>query len=186
MSKSANAQYQAVHGLVGRTAMHRTVASKPLRTLLQTHIALGKVLDYGCGKGKDLDVLRSLGYKATGYDPIFEPTKPRGKFDTVIVTYVLNVLVGHMREDVLVDAWKHVKRGGRLIVTVRTDKEINREAKRSKWQAKHDGYITGKKTFQKGFNQYELERLLIETLPKARNIQHVPDAGGIMLIARKV
>lgn len=69
------------------TAIVRKNLSLPVRFLKQKHLLLGRVLDYGCGRGYDCDVLC---YE--GYDPFYRPVVPEGKFDTIYCVYVLNVL----------------------------------------------------------------------------------------------
>ena len=50
------------------TAISRRELSAPSRYLKEHELLVGKLLDYGCGKGKDADILG-----ATKFDPHFFP-----------------------------------------------------------------------------------------------------------------
>src|SRR5210317_1528524 len=92
------------------TAIHRTKPSAPLTRLLpelegrrspilkKHHF---RILDYGCGHGKDVEHLRSLGYNAYGWDPYHGDTTirlPVWKWDVILCTYVLNVIPEDLRQ----------------------------------------------------------------------------------------
>lgn len=140
-----------------KTAISRTKLSKPMTMFENTGLLLGRVLDYGCGKGKDVELLG-----IEGYDPYFFPEKPIGKFDTVTMNYVINTISDHRgRMDAIRGAWSYVDIGGMLIVTSRTTTEIYNNAKRSDWvEQEGRGYITSKGTFQIGFENSDLESFL--------------------------
>jgi len=78
----------------------------------------GRILDFGCGRG-DLD--KFLEGTIEQWDPNWHPEKPKGKFDTVVCIYVLNVLRPGPRRKALEDAKSYVCRGGRLYIAVRRD-----------------------------------------------------------------
>lgn len=69
------------------TAKSRKAPSKPMQELHKRGLLLGRLLDFGCGKGFDRDY-----YKMEGYDPHYSKEFPKGKFDTITCNYVLNVL----------------------------------------------------------------------------------------------
>ncbi|WP_373515966.1 methyltransferase domain-containing protein [Persicitalea sp.] len=75
------------------TAKERTTPSLPVRMLLDRKLIQGKVLDFGCGFGKDVNHLLVKGFDAKGYDPHYYPEYPAEKFDTILCFYVLNVLL---------------------------------------------------------------------------------------------
>jgi DNA phosphorothioation-associated putative methyltransferase len=146
----------------------------------------GKVLDYGCGKGRDVEELQALGFKVEGYDPNFQPHKPRGRFQTVLMTYVVNVLQVKERNAAIQDAWKYVKKGGRLIVTARTEREICEAAKNGNWVCLPYGYGTNAGTYQRGYTLRSLQRILRGQLDGFKNMQTGPiNAGGAMIIVLK-
>jgi DNA phosphorothioation-associated putative methyltransferase len=171
-----------------RTAISRKKASRPLRAALYINAVHGRVLDFGCGKGRDIEELQELGYKVVGYDPHHRPAKPRGRFQTVLVTYVVNVLQPGPRNEALQKAWSYVKKGGRLIVTARTEAEIEREAEKGNWRPCREaggGWITGANTYQKGYTLRQLQRVLRQ-LDGFKNMQTGPiNAGGVMVILLK-
>lgn len=70
-----------------RTAVARKGLSAPARFLKKHGWIRGRVLDYGCGRGTDADLLG-----ADKYDPHFFPEAPKRKYKTILCTYVLNVL----------------------------------------------------------------------------------------------
>lgn len=84
-----------------KTAIRRNRLSLPCRWLLAHNLINGRVLDYGCGYGDDVAGLRYYGYDCTGFDPYYHPFPPLGDFDTLLCTYVLNVLFEHERQQVL-------------------------------------------------------------------------------------
>jgi SAM-dependent methyltransferase len=87
--------------------------------LLKKELIEGRVLDFGCGRGFDAD---ELGFEK--YDKHYFPKKPKGKFDTVLCNYVLNVLpYAWQRQRVVEEAFSYLKCGGALFITVRRDKE---------------------------------------------------------------
>lgn len=104
---------------VHRTALKRTEPSAPLRLLLSRNEITGRVLDYGCGHGQDVEHLSSLGFAAVGYDPHRRPAKPRGRFDTVLCTYVLNVVPATEGRCIL-ESLLYYNRG-RVFITTRLD-----------------------------------------------------------------
>ena len=105
-----------------RTAITRKGPSAPAKKLVKLGLVRGKVLDYGSGRGEDARWLRSQGFKVSAYDPHHGPkSKPSGRFDTVLVTYVLNVLPPREQLDVIKAARRLLTPGGRAYLTARTD-----------------------------------------------------------------
>ena len=51
------------------TVKERIKMSLPTKVLIERKKLKGRVLDYGCGLGKDVELLNNLGYDITGYDP---------------------------------------------------------------------------------------------------------------------
>lgn len=105
-----------------KTAKHRAEASAPLKFLLSRQLIKGKVLDFGCGYGKDVEYLRNQYFDALGYDPYYFPMDIKGaKFDTIICTYVLNVISETERENVIKEIQQLLKPDGTAYLTIRTD-----------------------------------------------------------------
>jgi diadenosine tetraphosphate (Ap4A) HIT family hydrolase len=103
------------------TAKERTDISFPARWLLKKGLLVGKVLDFGCGLGKDVEVLRSKGLNVVGYDRHYEPDFPTDTFDTIICLYVLNVLLPEEQATVLMQISRLLKPNGRAYFAVRRD-----------------------------------------------------------------
>ncbi|MFI5350668.1 MAG: methyltransferase domain-containing protein [Elusimicrobiota bacterium] len=145
-----------------RTAMSRSRPSIPVR--LAKRLLKGKILDYGAGRGKDTRYLKAAGLNIQAYDPFYFPNKPSKaeKLDWVILNYVLNVVrTPEERAEVLRDVSGLLKPGGRLLVSVRGDDEIE-ESRNKGWKRDGDGWITPHRTFQHGYSQAELESRLQE------------------------
>lgn len=146
-----------------KTAIARSKVSKPMQRIMAVSDKRRNVLDYGCGRGSDVDLLKADGWKIQGFDPHFYPTMPRGNFFLVTCNYVLNVLDDPQeREDVIKEAWAKVKTGGTLFLSVRSKTTIDHAADIGEWACHKDGYISSesKGTFQKGFTESELENLI--------------------------
>ncbi len=80
--------------------MMRNILNNNLLEKTETH------LDYGCGHGGDVKILRDRGYKSVGYDPYYFPQLPDNKFDVVSCGHVLNVLTSPQeRLDVVRKCW---------------------------------------------------------------------------------
>lgn len=100
------------------TAIGRSRLSVPARVLSEKGLIKGRVLDYGCGRGGDAD---RLGCER--YDPHYFPNKPEGRFDTILCTYVLNVVDSLEAAHVLQDIRALLKTSGMAFVAVRRDVE---------------------------------------------------------------
>jgi diadenosine tetraphosphate (Ap4A) HIT family hydrolase len=121
------------------TAIDRTYLSFPAQFLLNQNLLQGKILDFGCGLGNDVKLLRQKGFDLTGYDPYYFPQYPADKFDTIICFYVLNVLFPEEQANVLMAVSHLLKPGGKAYFTVRRD--IKKEGFR-------EHYVHKKPTYQ--------------------------------------
>ena len=98
-------------------ALHRKHLSSPAKKVSGMGLISGRILDYGCGNGKDAELL-----KADMYDPNYFPKFPKGKYDTILCTYVLNILKSPKeRKEVISKIQKLLKPGGKAYVSVRRD-----------------------------------------------------------------
>ena len=134
-----------------KTAISRNKPSAPIRALDKAGLLVGRVLDYGSGKGRD-----ACEYGMESYDPHFQPVMPDGYFDTIVCTFVLNVVPGEAeRVAILSDIASRLTDTGCAYVTVRTDKaRLNGYTKIGTWKgvikldaqivAKGSGYVTYK------------------------------------------
>lgn len=121
------------------TAKERDSLSFPARYLLNHNLLLGEILDFGCGLGTDVKLLKANSFNVTGYDKHYFPDYPQKKFDTIICFYVLNVLMPEEQASVLMELSRLVKPTGKAYIAVRRD-------------LKHEGFRTHKihqkKTYQ--------------------------------------
>jgi len=134
------------------TAVRRNKQSMPLRVAMENGF-LGdrraSVLDYGCGRGDDIEYLTQAGYKrVTGYDPYFrlDDQESLKKASYTLLVYVLCVIEDKdERRFVLRRAWSLTKK--RMLVAVRPPdfKLLNR------YQTDPLNFevYTARKTFQK-------------------------------------
>lgn len=103
------------------TAKERESLSFPAKFLLNKNLLLGEVLDFGCGFGKDVELLKAKGINILGYDKHYFPKYPTKKFDTIICFYVLNVLMQEEQASVLMQLSQLVKPTGKVYFAVRRD-----------------------------------------------------------------
>lgn len=103
------------------TAKERDTLSFPANLLLAKSLLVGDALDYGCGFGKDVELIKEKGFNIIGFDPYYFPNKPDRKFDTIICFYVLNVLLPEQQAQVLMDVSNMLKDNGKAFFAVRRD-----------------------------------------------------------------
>ena len=107
------------------TVKERTSASLPAKALWERKLISGRVLDFGCGLGIDIEYLKGKGFDIFGYDPYYLPDIPEGKFDTIICNYVLNVLLPEEQSHVLMAISELLKPNGQAFYAVRRDIKRN-------------------------------------------------------------
>ena len=100
----------------GRTAIHRSKLSRPMKYLQDAGKLKGRCLDFGCGHGDDAAQL-----KMARYDLNHWARKPTGLFDTITCHYVLNVLPEDERKAVVRDVMALLRSTGTAYFTVRRD-----------------------------------------------------------------
>jgi ATP adenylyltransferase len=103
------------------TAKERNSLSFPARIVLKNNLLKGDVLDFGCGFGTDMKILKEKGFKVDGYDKHYFSEFPQKKYDTILCFYVLNVLLPEEQTKVLIDLSKLLKPTGRAYIAVRRD-----------------------------------------------------------------
>lgn len=160
-----------------RTAMSRTMLSRPMALAYEDGILRedSSVLDYGCGRGGDVDRLARLGLSAVGWDPKHRPSEAVAPSDVVNLGYVINVIEDQLeRRNALRRAWSFAKRA--LIVAARPAWE----ARDVRGRAHGDGILTAKRTFQKFYEQDELRSYVESTLGE----KAIAAAPGIFYVFR--
>jgi len=99
------------------TAISRKSLSSPAKWLLDNNLLVGRLLDYGCGKGTDASIL-----KANTYDPYYFQFNLTGwEFDTIYCIYVLNVLPAVKIPFVLDEIKQRLASNGIAYLVVRRD-----------------------------------------------------------------
>jgi len=116
------------------TAIARKNPSAPMKWLCANDCLVGDILDYGCGKGKDVEWLNAKvdehgleGNRVVGYDPHYAPnTIHNGManvFDTITSMFVLNVIESsNERESTILHIKGLLRPNGRAYVAIRADK----------------------------------------------------------------
>ena len=140
-----------------KTALIRYQLSQPTQLLMRFGLINNNLsfFDYGCGRGDDVDTLRSNGFSANGWDPYYAADNKILSADIVNIGFVLNVIENPSeRKEALAQAWKLTKKV--LAVAVMTPSSAAIEnAKPYK-----DGFLTSRNTFQKYFSQKELQKFI--------------------------
>ena len=160
-----------------KTAITRYEVSKPVRTILDSgQLQTGQTFfDYGCGLGADVRVLQQLGHSASGWDPVHAPHADKTAADVVNLGFVLNVIEDPVeRLETLANAWALTRR--LLVVSTMIGTSVDTTAGTSF----SDGVLTTRNTFQKYFEQKELQQLLEDALEQAA----VPVALGVFYVFR--
>lgn len=105
------------------TAMSRKGPSAPLLSLEKMGLVKGDVLDYGCGRGADGKYLNSKDISTDCYDPHWNPISLKENcYDTILCTYVLNVLEEKADEEELFSSiLRCLKPNGKAYLSVRRD-----------------------------------------------------------------
>ncbi|MBS8225761.1 DNA phosphorothioation-associated putative methyltransferase [Vannielia litorea] len=159
-----------------KTAIPRTSVSAPIFLLQSGGVITDKttVLDYGCGKGNDLEALKQAGINAYGWDPHFAPnTDKLVESDVVNLGFVLNVIEDRSeREEALRKAFGYARQC--LAVSVML---IGKGDLRNSRPYK-DGFITSRRTFQKYYSQGELREFVASTL----DVEPIAAGPGIFFV----
>lgn len=159
-----------------KTAMSRVSLSRPVARAIEDGLISQStsVLDYGCGRGGDLDRLMRLGIACEGYDPVYRPLVV-SEADVVNLGYVINVIeTVRERARTLRRAWSHARET--LVVSAR----LTNEARDLEGEPREDGCLTSKGTFQTFYTQGAL-RDFVET---ALDRSAVAAAPGVFYVFR--
>ena len=144
-----------------RTAINRKELSQPMQALAKAGFLDGEfsILDYGCGKGDDVNELTAHGLDVSGWDPNYYPDGDLIPSDIVNLGFVLNVIENKQeRDETLMRAWDLANKLLIVSVMLANDDYI------SQFQPYLDGVITKRKTFQKYYSQGEFREYLERTI----------------------
>ena len=158
-----------------KTAMSRGKLSRPMTLLLESGLVEKNtsVFDYGCGRGDDLKLLRTMGFEASGWDPNYAPDSKLIESDVVNLGFVLNVIEKPTeRVEVLRKAFSLAREV--LVTSVRLVHEMPTDG----LQPYKDGFITRRNTFQKFYEQQEFRQWLDAIL----DTQSVAVGPGIFFV----
>jgi DNA phosphorothioation-associated putative methyltransferase len=161
-----------------RAALGRAALSRPIRLAVEDGLidaAETTVLDYGCGKGGDVERLRRSGVCCHGWDPFHHPDGVLEPSDVVNIGYVVNVIEDlEERRQTLRRAWELARRV--LVVSAR----LKSDSPDLEGVPFRDGVRTSIGTFQKLYTQNELRGWIEGTL----GARPVAAAPGVFLVFR--
>jgi DNA phosphorothioation-associated putative methyltransferase len=156
------------------TALSRNFLSAPVQALLRHDLLnVGRTFfDFGCGRGDDIEAVRTLGINAAGWDPHFRANEAREPADVVNIGFVINVIedIGE-RIEALQRAYDLAK-GALSIAAMLWSSTVN------KGRPYGDGYLTSRNTFQKYFSQGELQNFIESVLDE----QAIPVGPGVFFV----
>ncbi|MFO0590502.1 MAG: DNA phosphorothioation-associated putative methyltransferase [Polyangiaceae bacterium] len=160
-----------------RTALQRYSLSTPMQALWRYGFVESgaSVFDYGCGRGDDVRILKSLGVDASGWDPHFAPHEPKVHADVVNIGFVINVIEDNReRRDALTGAYALARKvlAVAALIGGRTAYEQHRLFR--------DGVLTSRGTFQKYFSQQELREYIEATVGR----EPIAVEPGLFLVFR--
>jgi DNA phosphorothioation-associated putative methyltransferase len=140
-----------------KTAIQRGNLSPSVKCLQRDGL-LGKnvtFFDFGCGRGKDIELLAADGVVCGGWDPAYRPEAPRVEADVVNLGYLLNVVEDDgERSATLRQAWGLCRQLLAVSAQALT-------AGRGKEPVElGDGLLPGRGTFQKFFEQSKFKTYL--------------------------
>jgi len=109
------------------------------------------VMDYGCGRGDDIRCLPRMGFNAVGWDPGHRPSGPRRPSVFVKLGYVLNAIERLTERAETLKAARELAEDSLVVAALVS---VDTSAKAVPFG---DGVLTTRGTFQKYFEQQELE-----------------------------
>jgi len=144
-----------------KTAISRFALSRPVQALLRHELLTPAItfFDYGCGLGDDLRALNDMGYKASGWDPVYRPESAKHPADIVNLGFVINVIENpDERVEVLRDAFRLCR------VALSVSAMVKNSYTATLGTPYRDGVLSSRKTFQKYYSQEELGRFIEDVL----------------------
>lgn len=144
-----------------KTAISRYYLSAPFQLIRKAGLINTQFtyLDYGCGRGDDLNILKSEGYDIIGWDPNHRPEGKVEERDIVNIGFVINVIEDRAeRKEALRLAHGYAQQLLVVSAMIATEKHIE------KFRPYGDGVITSRNTFQKYYTQDELREYITDAL----------------------
>ena len=174
------------------TAITRNCHNVPYVYFLENKVITEKesILDYGCGKGFDVENLKENGYNIEGFDLYQENYNtpalitPDKTYEVVTCNYVINVVENDKE---LIEVIKNVYAlaKNKACFSVRMD---NKAIKKNWIPTLNGGWITPRKTYQKFYDQ-ESFYTLIKTVLGVKALKNIQWFGnkskGFMMVINK-
>lgn len=120
------------------TAIKRNKISAPMQYLRSQGLLEGRILDYGCGRGEDVAILKAMGHDIIGYDPYWAPIPLTGTglYGTITCIYVMNCISDR---EIINDIARHMldltSQTGSIYIAVRNDiKNLTEHKERGTFQ----------------------------------------------------
>ena len=141
-----------------KTALKRKALSKPMKILRRKNLLQGKILDYACGYGGDMEFLRHMGYNIQGYDrynPTYSDNKLlEGRYDTVTCLYMFNTIPSLNEHRWQLDSLRALSNN--IYIAVRADNlAVN---KKWDYEDRYEGWITSINSFQRFYDEDMIEK----------------------------
>ena len=166
-----------------------------------------KVLDYGCGTGRNIkyilektnaivvdgtDIIQQLKKEKAKHDILREKGSlielseklPSNYYDIILNSHVLNVVEkDEIKENILADMYDKLLEGGMAIIEVRTKKDVESAKTKEKYG---DGYKIKKGnsyTYQEAISKEKMEELVKKV--GFEIVKHIFNASNHIIIIRK-
>ena len=160
----------------------------------------GNTLDYGAGRGKGSEAIGADSYEPfpqEGFAPTYKDAEsiPSESYDKVVSASVLNVVPPDVRNNIVQDIGRVLKKDGEAIITARAVSDVSKAKNKTTFEGEENAFIIGDKetgTYQKGFTQSELELYIKSQLgddfevvaaPKTKDGQKI---NGAAVLVRKL
>ena len=161
-----------------KTAIARSQLSTPMQMLARHGFLDGNhsLLDYGCGRGDDLAILKKAELPVRGWDPYYSPdTDLSEPADVVNLGFVLNVIEEpEERADALRKAFSLCRKCISVAVMVAGRAQVEG------MESYRDGHLSKRGTFQKYYTQTEFIGFVERVLDK----DPVTVAPGVVFVFR--
>lgn len=155
------------------TAQAWSKPSRVARVLVQEKFITNsdKVLDWGCGFGRDISLYKTLNNSNDGFDPIHYNNKTHLKFlglgyNVVVCNCVLNTVVFAERIKILKDIYEFLPYNGKAFFSTREFVELKHYITKD-WVQYEDGYITTHGTFQAIYTTESFLDLISSVFPQS-------------------
>lgn len=161
------------------TAITRSALSVPMRELMNLGLLYGDILDFGCGKGFDINFLSYLGVGIVGYDkynPEYtDESLLEKRYDVVCCFYVLNVIPDLEEHQQVIDKLRTL--GDNVYIALRNDRKA---IKQDTWEyiEEYDCYKTPRNSYQRYYTIESINRYF-------GSVEYLINNGSLILFKLK-